>query len=137
MTSINSLISDLELDKSLIDCLKNRDLDQKFFYTEEGADLYYSSYEHSAKLVPVDFSLPKYSVGAILFNFFFLFNKKVVIKARNEVIHFLSDKRLNLLNIRAYYPDTLNNFLKEHGFQLVQSKVDQNIKHGFFIYQRV
>jgi len=137
MASINSLISDLELDKSLIDCLKNRDLDQKFFYTEEGADLYYSSYEHSAKLVPVDFSLPKYSVGAILFNFFFLFNKKVVIKARNEVIHFLSDKRLNLLNIRAYYPDTLNNFLKEHGFQLVQSKVDQNIKHGFFIYQRV
>jgi len=137
MDSINSLISDLELDKSLIDCLKNRDLDQKFFYTEEGADLYYSSYEHSAKLVPVDFSLPKYSVGAILFNFFFLFNKKVVIKARNEVIHFLSDKRLNLLNIRAYYPDTLNNFLKEHGFQLVQSKVDQNIKHGFFIYQRV
>ena len=137
MASINSLISDLELDKSLMDCLKNRDLDQKFFYTEEGADLYYSSYEHSAKLVPVDFSLPKYSVGAILFNFFFLFNKKVVIKARNEVIHFLSDKRLNLLNIRAYYPDTLNNFLKEHGFQLVQSKVDQNIKHGFFIYQRV
>ena len=137
MASINSLISDLELDKSLIDCLKNRDLDQKFFYTEEGADLYYSSYEHSAKLVPVDFSLPKYSVGAILFNFFFLFNKKVVIKARNEVIHFLSDKRLNLLNIRAYYLDTLNNFLKEHGFQLVQSKIDQNIKHRFFIYQRV
>ena len=137
MASINSLISDLELDKSLIDCLKNRDLDQKFFYTEEGADLYYSSYEHSAKLVPVDFSLPKYSVGAILFNFFFLFNKKVVIKARNEVIHFLSDKRLNLLNIRAYYPDTLNNFLKEHGFQLVQSKIDQNIKHRLFIYQRV
>ncbi|HRU89926.1 MAG TPA: hypothetical protein P5094_01185 [Patescibacteria group bacterium] len=137
MASINSLISDLELDKSLIDCLKNRDLDQKFFYTEEGADLYYSSYEHSAKLVPVDFSLPKYSVGAILFNFFFLFNKKVVIKARNEVIHFLSEKRLNLLNIRAYYPDTLNNFFKEHGFQLVQSKVDQNIKHRFFIYQRV
>ena len=137
MASINSLISDLELDKSLIDCLKNRDLDQKFFYTEEGADLYYSSYEHSAKLVPVDFSLPKYSVGAILFNFFFLFNKKVVIKARNEVIHFLSDKRLNLLNIRAYYLDTLNNFFKEHGFQLVQSKIDQNIKHRFFIYQRV
>jgi len=137
MASINSLISDLELDKSLIDCLKNRDLDQKFFYTEEGADLYYSSYEHSAKLVPVDFSLPKYSVGAILFNFFFLFNKKVVIKARNEVIHFLSEKRLNLLNIRAYYLDTLNNFFKEHGFQLVQSKIDQNIKHRFFIYQRV
>ncbi|HQE63196.1 MAG TPA: hypothetical protein PLQ46_01295, partial [bacterium] len=60
MDSINSLISDLELDKSLIDCLKNRDLEQKFFYTEEGADLYYGSYDHSAKSVPVDFSSPEY-----------------------------------------------------------------------------
>ena len=320
MDSINSLISDLELDKSLIDCLKNRDLEQKFFYTEEGADLYYGSYDHSAKSVPVDFSSPEYydlitkelkkkqrialvslgcgdassekpllkelkkdgynftyfavdisrqmldlavsnlmnlgidtqylcadimskdfreeiiqltadfdcrvflflgntisnvnqtnivdslysmlkkddllfldlrirrsldnsedlelfnfysqylqdpkkikwllgplrsvgidpncgvlnlemlkekSVGAILLNFFFLFNKKVVIKARNEVIHFLPEERLDLLNIRAYYPDTLNNFFKEHGFRLVQSKINQNIRHGFFIYQKV
>jgi len=81
--------------------------------------------------------LKEKSVGAILLNFFFLFNKKVVIKARNEVIHFLPEERLDLLNIRAYYPDTLNNFFKEHGFRLVQSKINQNIRHGFFIYQKV
>lgn len=54
MDSINSLISDLELDKSLIDCLKIV-IWIRNFYTEEGADLYYGSYDHSAKSVPVDF----------------------------------------------------------------------------------
>lgn len=319
MTPINSLISDLELDKSLIDCLKNRDLEQKFFYTDEGADFYYQAYGDSSNAAPVDFSADEYynivakqfkkkqrfalislgcgdasnertmlkrlkkdgynftyfavdcsrqmldlavnnladlkidcqflcadivsedfrdeiaqltdefdcrgflffgntissinqtniidslysvlkkndllfldlrirksldnfedlqlfnfyakylqnqkmihwlltplrsigvdascgalnlemvkekSIGAILFKFFFLFNKKSVIKLRSEVIHFLPEEKLELLNIRAYYPDILNNFFKEHGFKLVQSQINQKIRHGFFVYQK-
>ena len=319
MTPINSLISDLELDKSLIDCLKNRDLEQKFFYTGEGADFYYQAYDHASNAIPVDFSTEDYydllvkqfkkkqhfalislgcgdasnelsmlkklqhdgynftyyavdcsrqmldlavnnlsslgincqflcadiigkdfrdeiaqltedfdcrgflffgntissinqtniidslysvlkkndllfldlrirksldnyedlqlfnfyakylqnqkmihwllsplcnigidtncgvlnlemvkekSDGAILFKFFFLFNKKSVIKLRNEVLHFLPEEKLELLNIRAYYPDILTNFFKEHGFKLIQSKIDQKIRHGFFVYQK-
>ncbi|HNW20244.1 MAG TPA: L-histidine N(alpha)-methyltransferase [bacterium] len=77
------------------------------------------------------------SIGAILFKFFFLFNKKFVIRLRNEVIHFLPEERVELLHIRAYYPDNLTSFFKEHDFKLVQSKTNKEIRDGFFVYQKI
>jgi hypothetical protein len=320
MTSINSLVSDLELDKELIDCLKNRNMEQKFLYMEDAASFFYKTYGHSSNAAPVDFSTEDYynllvkqfkkkqhfalislgcgdasnelsmlkklkydgynftyfgvdasrqmlnlaianlldlkldcqflcadiisenfqneiaqltknfdcrgflflggtisnvnqtniidslygilkkndllfldirirngldnsddlelfnfytnylnepkmvkwlltplsnvgidpnsgalnlemvkekSIGALLFKFYFLFKKKSIIRLRNEVIHFLPEERLELLNIRAYYPDSLTNFFKEHDFKLVQGKTNQKIKHGFFVYQKI
>lgn len=77
------------------------------------------------------------SIGAILFKFFFLFNKKFVIKLRNDVIHFLPEEKVELLHIRAYYPEDLNTFFKEHNFKLVQSLTNKEIRDGFFVYQKV
>ena len=77
------------------------------------------------------------SVGALLFKFIFLVNKKIVLKLRNEVIHLLPEEKIELLNIRAYYPDILTSFFKEHGFKLVQSKLDIKISYGFFVYQKI
>jgi hypothetical protein len=77
------------------------------------------------------------SIGAILFKFFFLFNKKSVIKLRNEVLHFLPEERIELLHIRAYYPDSLTAFFKEHDFKLVESRTNQQIRDGFFVYQKI
>jgi hypothetical protein len=76
------------------------------------------------------------SIGAILFKFNFLFNRKFIIRLRNEVIHFLPEERLELLNIRAYYPDSLTSFFKEHDFKFVQGKVNAKIRYGFFVYQK-
>ena len=319
MTPINSLVSDLELDKELIDCLKNRSLEQKFLYLDDGADFYYRAYNKPSTPLPVDFSIEDYydlvagqfkkkqhfalvslgcgdassdrimlkrlkregynftyfgvdcsrqmldlavenladlkinckflcadivsedfrdeiaqltddfdcrgflflggtisnvnqtniidslysvlkkndllfldirirnsldnaedlqlfnfyakylsdqemvqwlqtplrnvgidsncgtlnlemvkekSIGAILFKFFFLFNKKSVIKLRNEVLHFLPEERIELLHIRAYYPESLTAFFKEHDFKLVESRTNQQIRDGFFVYQK-
>ncbi len=43
MSPINSLVSDLELHKELVDCLKNRSLEQKFLYLNDGATVYYQA----------------------------------------------------------------------------------------------
>ncbi len=76
------------------------------------------------------------SIGAVLFKFFFLFNKKFVIRLRNEVIHFLPEERVELLHIRAYYPENLSAFFKEHDFKLVKSRTNKEIRDGFFVYQK-
>ncbi|HNW55677.1 MAG TPA: class I SAM-dependent methyltransferase [bacterium] len=77
------------------------------------------------------------SIGAILFKFSFLFNKKFVIRLRNDIIHFLPEERVELLHIRAYYPEDLNNFFKEHNFKLAQSLTNKEIRDGFFVYQKI
>ena len=60
MTPINSLVSDLELDKEMIDCLKNRSLEQKFLYLDDGANFYYQAYNKPTTPLPVDFSTADY-----------------------------------------------------------------------------
>jgi len=61
----------------------------------------------------------EYSVGAIIFTFYFHFNEKVVLSIDNEKVHFLPAEEIKLQKIRVYHPETMIKFFNEHEFNLV------------------
>lgn len=74
------------------------------------------------------------TVGTLLFRFYFKFEQKVVIDLHGERVHFLPNEEIKLQNIRAYHPETLINFFKEHEFQFVDMQITNNI--GKFIFRK-
>ena len=75
------------------------------------------------------------SVGALLFVFYFTFNKKIIVKIGGKKIHFLPNEEIKLQNIRVYHPETLIKFFKEHEFKFI-NMVRRINKGGQFIFKR-
>lgn len=74
------------------------------------------------------------SVGAMLFIFYFHFNKKIVSTIDNEKIHFLPGEEIGLQKIRVYHPETMITFFTEHEFALLDSTQKGN--KGQFIFTK-
>lgn len=75
------------------------------------------------------------SLGAIRFDFSFLFTKKTKIMAKNEEIVVLPKEIIKIQQIYAYDPDLLIKFFQEHGFNLI--KMNKKNYRGHFIFEKI
>lgn len=80
------------------------------------------------------------SVGTLVFSYSFLFNKKVVISYRNEIVHILAWEEVWLYDIRNYYTPQLLQFFEEHNFINVDLKsknyLGDWLKHSQFLFRK-
>ncbi len=79
------------------------------------------------------------STWAMVFGFYFLFTKKTVVNFRWEVIHFLPDERVNLIDIRNYDWQTLIDFFENHNFQLInheKGSIYDHFQMSHFIFKK-
>lgn len=60
------------------------------------------------------------SIWALVFTFWFFFEKKTKIVYRNEQMNILKGETVELYNIRNYFTDKFLNFFKEHDFHIVE-----------------
>lgn len=74
------------------------------------------------------------SVGALLFIFYFTFEKKVVVTVNGNRIHFLPGEEVKLLNIRTYDPKTLITFFEEHEFSFLHQMIKEG--RGQFVFRK-
>jgi hypothetical protein len=51
-----------------------------------------------------------------------------------EKTHLLPNEEIELINTRAYHPETLVNFFKEHDFKLIGKKLKGN--EGQFMFRK-
>ncbi len=63
------------------------------------------------------------SVWAIVYDFSFLFEKKVVIRVDSEIMHFLPGESISLMQIRNYDIEKFLHFLAEYDFLVVASEL--------------
>ena len=73
------------------------------------------------------------SVGALMFNFYFRFDTKVVVELNNSTVHFLPNEEVLLHTIRVYHPDTFAKFFNGHELDLVALEVRDG--RGQFLFR--
>ena len=76
-------------------------------------------------------------VWALLFKYYFTFNKKRVISYRNEILCFLEKDVIIINEIRKHHLDTFLHFMKKHGFMIASKHIKTvdflSRAHLFFI----
>ena len=77
----------------------------------------------------------EHSVGALLFIFYFTFDKKVIVDMDGKKIHFLPNEEVQLQNIRAYHPETLIQFFEEHEFKFLDM-IDRKNDRKQFVFKK-
>lgn len=80
------------------------------------------------------------SIWALVFSFWFYFQKKTKILFRNETLHILKGETIELYNIRNYYKDKLLDFFKEHDFKIVDhfttSYKEDRLYYSQFLFKK-
>ncbi|PIT90247.1 MAG: hypothetical protein COU22_03320 [Candidatus Komeilibacteria bacterium CG10_big_fil_rev_8_21_14_0_10_41_13] len=75
------------------------------------------------------------SIGTLLSTFSFLLKEKVSINLLGEDIYLLPNENIPILNIRAYHPETLVNFLRGHNFKLIEQR--SKARWGQFMFCKI
>ncbi len=71
-------------------------------------------------------------IWSLVFSFYYLFTKKVIISFRNEKIHILPWEKVELYQIRNYYTPKLLDFFSHHNFDSIDYKSEPYLWDRFF-----
>jgi hypothetical protein len=155
---IHALVSDLDMEKWLIDNLKDRKMLQKFLYLWNSADKYYDAYfdwqidpssinhfdfigkylDKNKKLAIISFGCGNSSQEKQML--IDLKNQWYNFTYRNETVHILPWEKIELYEIRNYYKPQFLDFFEQHNLKNVDYKSEPYLWdwlfHSQFLFKK-